>query len=1059
MTSINIQKFWLAHGDRFTLSLATAAFFHLAVPGVCVAEADNKYLAQEHKFRIDKGTLGQALDAIARQSGIVVLYPYELSDDEDVNPVSGTYTIPDALKILLHGSKFSGSLTKSGALIISHTDRNNTKSLENNMSGKGMKKTLLAASIAAIPMAASGEILNQQDVKDKDGKIDEEIVVRGIKGSLEQASKLKQNAASIQDSLVAEDIGKFPDQNVAESLQRITGVSISRTNGVGSGVTVRGFGPKFNIVRINGRTFATTDTGREFDFQVLPSDIIYGVDVVKSPTAKTPEGSIGGYVNIKTAKPLNNPGFNASLFSGLRYDDLSESTDPRFSGVVSNTFADDTMGFLVGLSYEDLNSRIDRHELTRWGTQVFPLSDDTRFEDDSTVPEAEGFVVRRPGRAIYASDQEARERLGVNATFQWQPTPEWEITLDGLYADLSRQALSLGYQLRMQSNNYRDVVVNENGTLVSATVFDTDIDGLFRQLGQDSKSYLFGGNGVWEKDNFRLEIDTSYSSAESTPGKVELVPRFTGDNREINLTTPASGSGDVLAFTSTIDVNDPGSIRSHWNDFRHKEIDDEIFEMKVEGKYTIDEGPLRSIEVGLSYHDRTKSNDSFRQIETGCSPCGGTVDLPDDIFIQNGVVNLLDQVGGTFARDIASTSSVDAAVQAVQEVRDKNSVAGNPWNAQALRPGDSFSNEETITSFYTQFNWEGSSEGFDWFGNVGFRYADTDTRSLGFGEELLAVRLDPARTDEVRLSTEFSEPMILEADNGYSHFLPSANLTLDFNNGFQVRAGMAKTITKPDIESIGVDQDHSTSSGGTVTTSGGNPDLLPYEATQFDLSFEYYGDSDVFSFAFFHKDIDSFISTITFTRPFTSADVDPEVVELLDGPLTEVVNLNQNREGGTISGVEVAALHYFQNLPGLFSNLGVQANYSFVDSRDEDAEPLNLPNISDPGSVLEGLARHSYNLVGFYDDGEFQARLAYNWRDTFLSARQGDLTRGLPEHDDAYGQFDFSASYDINDTVSISAEVINLLDEGRVEFADIRERVTSLEFSGRRIFLGVRARF
>ena len=176
----------------------------------------------------------------------------------------------------------------------------------------------------------------------------EEVVVTGIRASLNQALDLKRDADVIQDSIVAEDIGKFPDQNVAESLQRITGVSISRVNGEGSQISVRSFGPQFNMVKLNNRSLATTTGQRSFDFQVLPSELIGGADVIKSPTADLAAGSIGAYVNIRTPRPLDDPGFNAVAAVNGNYHDLAQDINPELSGLLSNTFADNTVGVLFG---------------------------------------------------------------------------------------------------------------------------------------------------------------------------------------------------------------------------------------------------------------------------------------------------------------------------------------------------------------------------------------------------------------------------------------------------------------------------------------------------------------------------------------------------------------------------------------------------------------------------------------------------------------------------------------------------------------------------------------
>ncbi|MDU0354889.1 TonB-dependent receptor plug domain-containing protein [Paraglaciecola aquimarina] len=228
-----------------------------------------------------------------------------------------------------------------------------------------MKNTLNNTKVLPIALAISSALsANPSFAQQADNT--EVIQVSGIRSSLIESMDLKKNASSIQDSIVAEDIGKFPDQNVAESLQRITGVMIDRTNGEGSKVTVRGFGPKFNAVHLNDRIIATTDVGREFDFQSLPSELISGADVVKASRANISEGSMGAYINVRTARPLDNPGFQAAGSINAKYNDLAEEFDPKISAIVSNTFADDSIGVLFGVSVLDITNRIDSAGANRW---------------------------------------------------------------------------------------------------------------------------------------------------------------------------------------------------------------------------------------------------------------------------------------------------------------------------------------------------------------------------------------------------------------------------------------------------------------------------------------------------------------------------------------------------------------------------------------------------------------------------------------------------------------------------------------------------------------------
>ncbi len=924
----------------------------------------------------------------------------------------------------------------------------------------------------------------------------EELIVQGFRASLAKASEQKREASSIQDSIVAEDIGKFPDQNVAESLQRITGVSISRTNGEGSKITVRGFGPAFNTVRVNNRTLATSEGGREFDFQVLPSELIAGADVVKSPTANLDAGSIGAYVNIRTARPLDAKGFKATGSVNLAYGDLSGKTDPEYSGVISNTFADDTFGVLLGFSHKSANNRIDNYRTNRWHElYALPAGLSGPVKDESgNIVDADGF--RRPGRAVFEVQDEKRERTGANFVMQWAPNENWVSTFDAIYSDLSRQAMSMGVQIPTQATQYSNVVIDKNETLVSATITQNNIDLLDRQVGQDSTTKAFGFNSVFTKDKLTLKFDASYSEAESEPRVNEYVPHFNlpsnPGNRRIDLDYAA---GDVLNVTSTIDVNDINSIRAHWNGPGHNEINDKVGEFKFDGIYDVDADVLKSVEMGVSHSNRKKSDDAYDAWSGGernyqCAPCGGelaaTFKNPEAIFGRLKYSDYMSEEKGNFPREWLVIKNLNAYIAGIQEIMERNwykdtngvwhtddgtlgkplIAAGTKWNQDFLDSGASYANEEASTSAYGQLDFAGDLAERHWTGNLGLRYVTTESTSKGYGQTVENITLNPSSNiSELRLDVVRSQPKALEATSDDSYWLPSGNFSIEVNDGLYLRTAAAKTITRPAMSDVGVNQNITVDNAGSITRTGGNPYLKPYEVNQFDLSLEYYADnSDAYSIAYFDKQISSFISTISSLSNYTG-HVDAAVISHPAYPssgLRETSTLKQNRAGGSVKGWEVAALHHMDYLPGWLSGFGVQANYTYATSKDDGADPVNQPAIAEPGSALEGFARQSYNVTAFYEYQGLQARVAYNWRGDFMHARDGaadNIAAALPVHTAAYGQIDMSLSYDLTDSVTLSAEAINLANERLLQYVDVPSRVTLVQYTGARYQLGVRARF
>lgn len=945
---------------------------------------------------------------------------------------------------------------------------------------KSNKFKLLPISLAISAAIASSYAISAETTKQL--KEDVEVInVTGIRSSLTESMDLKKNASSIQDSIVAEDIGKFPDQNVAESLQRISGVMISRNNGEGAKVTVRGFGPKFNAVKVNDRTIATTDRGREFDFQVLPSELIAGADVIKASRANIAEGSLGAYVNVSTARPLTNPGMHAAGSVHMKYNDLSEKSSPKFSGIYSNTFSDDTFGVLLGLSRTESTSRIDSAATNLWAKFDAANKDIAPGPiHDVNGKEVTSGAIWYPGRAEYNLAEEKRERTSANITLQWAPTADVTHTIDYLYSDLSRQAFSNGMQIPLQYDGWTDVVISENQTALSATKESSPIDGLFTQFGQESKTQAFGYNSVVHHDKWRFEGDLSYSKATSTPRGNSFVPHFI--NHTVDQSVPGqengltdddfiqfdASKGDVIEINSTIDWSNPESVRAHWNDIRHNELEDTIIEAKLDASYDFDGDIIQSIDFGIAYTDREKSQSTYK-IENGCSnqnieddiekaatsTCGTQKALTAGIFSISEGQDFLSDVSGDFPRNFVLINDLDQFISDIGRLRQEDD-----WNEELLDQVASVENTEENTAIYAQLNFATEFSTFDLTGNTGFRYVQTKVSSTGHRQERISIEkfVDPTRPDNgdgIVLEVEFTEPSAVTIDNDYNFFLPSLNLSADFRNGYFVKGAVAKVITRPSLEDTGVNVSYSNERAEDFRQTRGNPNLAPFEALQYDLALEYYHESgSSYSVNLFYKDITSFISTRSYIEN-TGVVIDGW------GQLEETVTEKGNRSGGSVAGYEIAGLHYFDYLPGFLSGFGIQANYTHTTSSDKDAaaEQVALDGVTPAGGGLEGFSKDAYNIIGFYEKDAFQARLAYNWRSEFLNLRQGIRTGGLPQHVDEYGQFDFSASYDVMDNMTVSFEAINITNENILEYADVRERVSLIQYSGRRYQIGITAKF
>ncbi len=933
------------------------------------------------------------------------------------------------------------------------------------------KNRLTAAILLTISSGAIGEVPNEPN----DARMIEEIEVVGIRGSLQAASDMKRDSAVIQDSIVVEDIGKFPDQNVAESLQRISGVSIDRDRGEGSKITVRGFGPAFNVVKLNDRTLATTSRGREFDFQILASELISGADVVKTPMGKTPAGSIGAYVNIKTARPLDNPGLQMAGSINVKRNDLSGDNSPQYSGIFSNTFADDTVGVLVGFSQQESSNRIDSTSTSHWS--VLPATAVT-----GDIVNTEGQVVtpdqlRFAGRHQFGIAQEERERTAANLTLQWAPSETVTHTVDFLHSEFENMALGQGLQIPLQRNGWRNVVVSDSNTILSAEKFQSaedmrghPLDGFFSVSGTESETQAIGFNSKAEFGRLSLNFDASLSEANATVASHSMVPNYINGDDGLNEFTYSTLNSDVVDFGTTVDYSDPANARAHYNEVVDSVLKDEITDLKFDASYDMEMGALVSIDAGIAYGDRTKLRDIFAAPD-GCknkdiswsdpnlsqyNTCGTYRDMPDSVFSVSSVSDFLSEEGGTFPRDFILVSDINAYHTAIQELR------GDTWPQKELIENASVTTTEETASLYTQFNFEGLLGAYDWRGNLGLRYLETDTSSTGHRRDRLSMVAGVNESGEPLIDTTFTEDRAVSIDNSYSDFLPSANFSIDFANGFVARAAASKVMSRPMIEDIGVDRWYNNNHAGTFSSGGGNPYLEPYEAKQLDLSLEYYHDNgDAYAVNFFHKDLSNFISTIIIQDDSPDIFVDGAYVDSIVevpgfGNLVETITQKENQSGGSITGIEVAALHHFAYLPGFLSGFGVQANYTHLTSEDDSVEELGLENVREPESGLEGFAEDTYNIIAFYDRDGIQFRAAYNWRGNYLSRREDG---GLPRHVDDYGQLDLRASYDLTDYLTLSASAVNVTNEKVSHYADVEERMRLIEYAGPRYLIGVSAKF
>ena len=913
------------------------------------------------------------------------------------------------------------------------------------------QKHKIAMSIAMV-LTASTSYAEEQVVDEGNVEV---IQITGIRSSIEKAALRKRDSDSFVDAIVAEDLGKFPDQNVAESLQRITGITIERSGGEGSKITVRSFGPEFNGVRVNNRTIATVSRGREFDFRMLASEIISGADVVKTPTASMVEGSIGASINIRTAKPFDFEGFQAAASLEAQNNEMASKTSPRISGVVSNTW--DEFGALFSVAYDEGKNRTDK-ATGKWGLVSY-----------------EGERYRTPTRLQYAFEEEERKRLGVNTVLEWKPNENVKSTFDLIYSKYERISENTGISVPLQFNGFSDAVISEDGnSIVSAKKVGTaPVDLLNLDDNADTETYALGFNTQYRKNNLTLTADISYSKAEVDESVSIYNPSVSLDEVngiEVNNTLFYDmRTSQVGSLKSQFDYGDPANVHFHFLDVRPIHREDEVTEVRFDGNWIVDNGIFASIDTGVFYTDREQDHTysdlgDFKGITSNGFKLGGRrTDAPDDVFYRSNNGDFLSDIPSEFVpREWARVTSPEALIQASRDISGDQT-----FGIPQINRTESRLNTEEVVGLYVQGNFSGEIEGMFWSGNVGLRYAKTDSSSAGHSRISQGFTAVDSEGLSTGMNYNLTDPVPVAKDYSYSNLLPSVNFSLEMQEGLFFRAAAAKVMTRPSMNLTGVDESYSGNFESASHTYG-NPTLDPFEATQYDLGVEYYlEDGDSYSINLFHKNIGTFISSVTSVVntgvEITYDDLDPSTGDPITGldsfgelRLTE--KTSANRGGGSVTGIEVSLNHSFTYLPGILSGFGIQANYTYADSKDKDANKgIELIAAVKADSGLEGFTKNSYNITAYYDKDGLQARIAYNWHGDYL--RQRFAEEELPDHVAAYGQYDFSASYAVNDMWTLTSSVINLTDEHDYHYADVKERMNLVSYSGRRFNVGVRAKF
>jgi TonB-dependent receptor len=754
-----------------------------------------------------------------------------------------------------------------------------------NMQQKVFNKNPMATAVTvAMGMAISSMAIQAQEQQ----PVLEEVVVTGIKASLKRAMDTKRDSAGVVDAITAEDIGAFPDTNLAESLQRITGVAIDRSRGEGSTVTVRGFGADFNLVTLNGRQMPThSGGGRSFDFGDLASESVSGVEIYKTGQASVATGGIGATINIKTAKPLDNPGLKVA-FSSKAVHDLSTAEGreytPEISGLVSQTFFDDTVGVALSGSFQERDHGQAQVFNTRW-------FENRAVQDNgqSINPPGAGDLVALPQQFVYQLDEWQRTRVNGQLTLQWRPVESVTATLDYTLAELELDNrynnMSIWFSPNGQSGTFTD------GPIVSPLVYTETFNEPDRPMAAGGGASIneresTGFNLVWDAtDRLSLELDYHKSTADRSPNDKRLGTSagvtFVAYGRElasVDLSKPIAIPTIVMS-----DPLSPDDMRITGSTFSNDYAEMEIEQAQFSGSFEFSEASSIDFGVALTDVSNYKAG-SLVQRNTWSAAQASAYGAIADILIPASLNGVYDQIAG--GNQITSNFFVIDINDLIDRAEFLQSLpVGNPYRLANADESDAYLNllrgdcgtgfcadsnvgfgdrflEET-KSAYLQFNHAGVMFDRDYRLRAGVRYEETDVTSTSLS--VVPDRIVWASRNEFTLISEGGLlPTGLEGN--YDAVLPSIDFDINLTDEMVLRASYSETIARSAYDNlVGTLQLPAISRVNKGVTDDdatvGNPGLLPHESENWDLSFEYYyGDSSYVSAGYFKKSVENFVT-------------------------------------------------------------------------------------------------------------------------------------------------------------------------------------------------------
>lgn len=816
------------------------------------------------------------------------------------------------------------------------------------------------------------------------------VFILGNRISLENALTIKQEHIEIVDSVTANTINKLPDYNVSDAIQRITGVQITRDRGEGSVIQIRGLTQVETL--FNGREMFTAGNGRNLDYADIPAELLAGIDVYKTATPDLIEGGVGGTVNLRSHRPFDFAGREIVVNVRGAHADLADAAEPQVSGLLSDYWQSERfgkIGALVNVVYQRRAFREDQ------ASAANPVG-----RNDLTA----GQTVYAPNGSSETLSQGTRVRSSGNIVLQWQPNDHWDLYAEANYAEFKTTQDS--YQLNLfplsESNALSSGLPAFSAG--SAKVFPgsqnlQSIDWLNASASQLSfardtvdrtKQGAIGGS--WQNHKFKLSSDLSYTDSENDLFFSGPVMSASGVNFSQNL------AGTVPSSITTNNVlQDPNALKFSNLALRTRPFAGTLAAGRVDGELFFNHGLVKTISAGMRYAHRDANNEPGLIIADTAIAGLSAASLPGQSQL-NPYRDFFDGQGA---------HSQDYLIGKLDNARDIAAIRkifGITSNIPGSNPLGTWQIEEDTYNGYVSAKLDGVFFPID--GIIGLRIASTEQLLNGY---------------QIQTNSNTVTPFNVNSD--YIDLLPSANFRYLFSDAWHFRLGASRTLTRPDFNQLSPSLTLTANTINPAQNFGvaGNPWLAPIRSTNVDGAIDWYPNkATALSVAGFWKSVDGFVANTANPETYFGQ--------------TYLVTRPYNSNTATLQGFEFNYQQFYDFLPGAFKGLGIQANYTFIDSE------TFISALGQPGP-LQNLSRNSFNLIGMYDYQNWSLRVAYNWRDKFLSGTANIVGIGvLPLYTEAYDWLDASLIYKVNSHLSLSIEGLNILGTVRKSYYETPER-------------------